>query len=132
MVGFFTPFIFIGFAYITPLTSKLYKELFYSVGISGGLCGAYIQYYRLNYLYEVDKQYDLLKDKFELNPQLALQQEDRDIIKNFGMNRYNYGDEEEDIEFEEDERELEMGIFDGTVEMEQEETRGRIHKYIYG
>ena len=48
---------FIGFAVMTPLSSKLYKETFYALGMGMATAGLYPLYYRRLYLQTIDSIY---------------------------------------------------------------------------
>ena len=79
---------FVGFAYKTPIYSKLYKELGYSMVLGGTVGYGYAHYYKLKYLAVVDESYDIVKKRFEKNPEL-IDKVDHDSsphhIKNFGL-----------------------------------------------
>jgi hypothetical protein len=78
---------FFAFAYVTPISRKLYKEAGFSVVL--GMITAYPRfwYYRKEYLKEVDVQYWALKKKFAEHPELEVPDSD-DANKNFGMSLY--------------------------------------------
>jgi hypothetical protein len=59
---------FVGFAYRTPIYSKLYKEIAYSamLGMSIAYTNVYYNYWK--YLNVVSESYDVVKDRFSSNP----------------------------------------------------------------
>lgn len=121
---------FIGFACYTPMTSKLYKELGYSLLIGGAISYQYVLYHKRIYIASVEEHYDNLKDRFASNPMLSTIREDQQIIKNFGFNKFADNDEE-------DEEEEMMGldqlsIFDGDAKSEREEVKDRLISAFYG
>jgi len=61
--------IFFAFAMRTPVYQKLYKEFFYSVLMGAGLSYIPIYQKRLQYLQCVDESYELVKAKFDENPE---------------------------------------------------------------
>lgn len=80
----------------------------------------------------MDEVYDKLKNRFASNPELATMKEDYQIIKNFGFNKFN--DDEEDDEYLEAEQEglKELGLFDGTSQMERQQYKDKILDTLYG
>lgn len=80
---------FIGFAYWSPMTSRLYKESFYSLclGIVGS--GFYVKSYKRDYYQAVDECYDHMKLKIKKYPQLNLIEEDESVLKNFGFTQFS-------------------------------------------
>ncbi len=67
---------FIGYAIRTPLTSKLYKELVYSMLMGAGISYIYVHKQKQKYHAFVDEIYDKLKNKFATNPILSTIKED--------------------------------------------------------
>lgn len=110
---------FIGFAYVTPLSSKLYKESAMSLVLGMGLAAQYPFYYRREYLKQVGLIYDRLNVVFEKHPHLK-KPDSEDAVKNFGFTRWN--DEmfegEEDMELDDS-----LNPFEGTAEDEKEMTK---------
>ena len=94
LFGFFW---FIYFAYRRPVTSTLYKEVFYS-GVLGAMCAApRVYYWRWNYMKEVSKQFAWLQERFEQDPSLNVP-DDEDVLKNFGAGDYNQMGEDDNLE----------------------------------
>ena len=121
------------FAVRTPLTSKLYKELGYSLVLGGACSYSFVHYYKRIYLKHVDDVYEKLRDKFATNPVLSTIKEDQQIIKNFGFHKYNDQDDEDDDEDQMDELGMkEMGIFEGDPNEEKNEYKSRILDALYG
>jgi len=58
------------------MTSKLYKELGYSIIMGGMLSYTYVYYFKRQYLNKVDEIYDKLKLKFATNPAFSTIKED--------------------------------------------------------
>lgn len=115
------------------MTSKLYKELGYSILLGAACSYTYVYYYKRIYLNLVDEFYFKLKDKFDSNPILSTIKEDERIIKNFGYNKHSdHDDEDEDDEEFEEQGFREMGIFEGDPEMEKNEYKERILEHFYG
>lgn len=87
---------------MTPLSSKLYKESFYSLFLGMATAGIVPLYYRRIYTKTVDSIYVQLKDRFEKYPHLNKPDSD-DSVKNFGLNKWNdtWFEGEEDIESDE-------------------------------
>lgn len=128
ILGFF---IFCGFAVRTPLTSKLYKELAYSMLMGAGLSYTYVWKQKQKYHEYIDEIYDKLKGKFATNPILSTMKEDEQIIKNFGYNKFADFDEQD----EEDDGEGSMqepGIFEGDPLKERDEYKQRLINHFYG
>jgi hypothetical protein len=123
---------FCGFAIKTPLHSKLYKELGYSLVMGAGLSYLYVWRQKRYYLSFVDEIYDKLKYKFATNPILSTMKEDEQIIKNFGLTKYADFDDTDDDEDPDNEGQKEPGIFDGNPLMEREEYKERLLDYFYG
>lgn len=121
---------FCGFAVRTPLTSKLYKELGYSVMMGAGLSYLYVWKQKRHYLEFVDQTYDKLKNKFATNPILSTMKEDEQIIKNFGLTKFADFDDTDDDE--DPDAVPEPGIFDGNPLKEREEYQERLIDYFYG
>ena len=67
---------FCGFAIRTPLTSKLYKELGYSLGMGALLSYGYVWKQKRVYLDFVDETYEKLKYHFASNPTASTMRED--------------------------------------------------------
>lgn len=115
------------------MTSKLYKELGYSIILGGAFSYSYVYYYKRIYLNQVDEYYFQLRDKFATNPILATIKEDEQIIKNFGYNKFA---DRDDLDEDEDEQEelgfRELGLFEGDPNMEKNEYKDRILSAIYG
>ena len=61
--------IFIGFAYKTPIYSKLYKEIAYSFMAGMSISYTHVYYHYLQYLNVVSESYDVIKDKFSAFPE---------------------------------------------------------------
>ena len=61
---------FVGFAIKTPLHNKLYKEVFYSLGLGMLTAIAYPYYYRRHYLKNIDEIYWYLQAAFEKHPEM--------------------------------------------------------------
>lgn len=123
---------FCGFAVRTPMTSKLYKELGYSVAMGAGLSYIYVWRQKRKYLEFVDEIYEKLKYKFATNPILSTMKEDEQIIKNFGLTKFADFDDTEDDEDPDNEGMKEPGIFDGNPLMERQEYRDRLLDHFYG
>ena len=107
--GFIGIAVFIVYAIKTPLTSKLYKEAFYSYFIGCTLASSYPYYYRKQYLQSVSVAYDALKARFQKFPHLNVP-DSENISKNFGSTRWN------DSEVSDDEDLLAIdsqNVFDG-------------------
>ena len=122
-----------GFAVKRPMTSKLYKELGYSILMGAGVSYTYIHYYKRIYLRHVDELYDELKHRFANNPMLASMREDEQIIKNFGFSKWADRDDEDPDEEEAREMGLsEMGIFEGDANSDREATKKRLLEIFYG
>lgn len=85
------------YAYRVPLTSKLYKEAFYSLAIGTGVSSLYPLHYRTIYYEKVSNAYANLKAKFEKFPEQAIPDGDN-VAKNFGMTKWN----DSDVEGEDD------------------------------
>lgn len=100
-----------------------------SILFGAGISYSYVHYYKSKYIECIDETYDRLKDKFVNNPMLSTMKEDDQIIKNFGFAKSNDDDYDEDDE-EMDAREI--GIFEGTPEMERNEYKQRVMDFIYG
>ena len=123
-------FIFAGFAYYTPMTSKLYKELAYSGMMGAVISYQYVLFYKRIYLASIEEHYDKLKSRFASNPILSTIKEDEQIIKNFGFNRHADTDDEDE---DEDELGLDkIGIFDGDVRNERQEIKDKLIANFYG
>lgn len=100
---------FVGFAYWTPLSSKLYKESALSL-VLGMVSGAtYPFYYRRKYLQQVDEVYADIRHRLQLFPHLN-KPDTENAVKNFGNTRWNDEDFESGEEIEMDEQ---ISIFDG-------------------
>jgi hypothetical protein len=127
ILGFF---IFCGYAVKTPLTSKLYKELVYSLLMGAGISYLYVWKQKRAYLGYVDEIYDRLKSKFATNPILSTMKEDEQIIKNFGLTKFADFDDTDDDE--DPDNVPEPGIFDGDPSKEREEYKERLIDYFYG
>ena len=61
---------FVRFAYKTPVYSKLYKELGYSMAMGGAVGYSYAYYYYMKYIQVVDESYEVVKQKFANNPEM--------------------------------------------------------------
>jgi hypothetical protein len=85
IIGFL---IFCVYAVRTPLHSKLYKELAYSMFMGAGISSLYVAQQRRKYHEYIDEIYDKLKSKFATNPILSTMKEYEQIIKNFGYNKF--------------------------------------------
>lgn len=130
--AFFGFLFFCGFAIRAPMTSKLYKELGYSVVMAGALSYVYVHQQKKKYLAKVDEIYEQLKYKFATNPILSTMKEDEQILKNFGYHKYaDKDDQDDDGPFDEEELK-EMGIFEGDVTKEKDEYKERLLEMIYG
>lgn len=128
--GIFGFLIFCGFAVKTPLTSKLYKELGYSIFLGAALTYSYVWYQKRIYLNQVDEVYDKLKNRFNDNPQLAAIKDDESIIKNFGLSKFADFDDSDD---EEDPDIIpEPGVFEGDPSKESEEYKDRLIDHFFG
>ena len=103
---------FIGFALLTPMHSKLYKEAVYSMGMGTAVAALWPYYYRKQYLKSVEQVYEQLVARFERFPHLNKPDHD-DSVKNFGFNKWNdeMFESEEDIEIVEA-----VGVFDGDAD----------------
>ena len=115
--------IFCWFAVRTPLSSKLYKELGYSMMIGLGISYGYVWWQKRAYLEYVDALYDKLKGRFATNPVMSTMKEDETIIKNFGLTKYADFDDTDDDEDPDiiGGNKPEPGIFDGNPLKEREE-----------
>ena len=81
-------FFFIGYALRAPMSSKLYRESCFSVGLGMFFGSAYPLYYRSVYINLVDEVYHQLKRRFEANPHLAIIDDENSINKNFGISKW--------------------------------------------
>ena len=107
--GVFSVCFLVVFAIKTPITSKLYKEAAYSLGL-GMACAAQIPlYYRRQYHKTGDDIYRQLNERFLKYPDQA-QPDNENVVKNFGMTRWNEGDFNNDEDLEADSA---VGVFDG-------------------
>ena len=61
----------IGFAYRTPIYSKLYKEMGYSIVLGTGVSYSYAYFHYLKYLNVVDESYNIVRMRFAQNPQIV-------------------------------------------------------------
>ena len=114
------------------MTSKLYKELGYSVLMGAAISYIHVHQQKMKYFAKIDDIYEQVKTKIKENPILSAQKEDESILKNFGYNKWADSEEAED-EGPFDEEELkEMGIFDGDVNKEKDEYKDRLLSMIYG
>lgn len=129
---FFGLIFFCIYAVRTPLTSKLYKELGYSVGLGAAVSYLYVWQQKRKYLSFVDEVYEKLKFKFATNPILSTIKEDEQIIKNFGLTKFADFDETDENDDDEDEDMKEPGIFDGNPLNEKDEYKERLLDYFYG
>jgi hypothetical protein len=123
---------FVGFAIRTPLTSKLYKELGYSLIMGAGLSYTYVHQQKLKYHALIDDIYDKVKLKFASNPILSTMREDEQIIKNFGFTKFADFDDSDDDEDPDNEGMRELGIFEGDPTKEKDEYRQRVLDHFYG
>jgi hypothetical protein len=123
---------FIGFAMITPMTSKLYREFFISLSLGGMSGGYYFNRYKKIYHAEVDSVYDIVKKSIKKFPELDVAKEDQQILKNFGFNVYNMYDEEDADENLTENVKKEPKIFDGTATMDRDETKTRVLSFFWG
>ncbi len=123
---------FTGFAIRTPLTSKLYKELLYSMLMGAGISYGYVYQQKRIYNQKVEEIYDRLKGKFATNPILSTMKEDEQIIKNFGYSKWADHDDNEDEEDPDNAGFREMGIFEGNPNDEKNEYRTRMINHFYG
>ena len=117
------------------MTSKLYKELGYSIMMGAGVSYTYVHYYKKQYLKYVDELYDKMKYRFASNPLLSTMKEDEQIIKNFGFHKFTDRDEEDEDDEDEEAREMgltEMGIFEGDPNKERDEYKNRLLNLFYG
>ena len=127
--GFSAIFFFIGFALKAPMSSKLYKESFYSLGLGMLLGSAYPYYYRNVYMTLVDDVYHKLKRRFEMNPQLAVVDNEQDVNKNFGISKWSDSnvEDEEDVAF--------LNDNDNIFERNGHETdviKGKVQDMVFG
>ena len=123
---------FVGFAIRTPLTSKLYKELGYSLIMGASLSYTYVHQQKLKYHALIDDIYDKVKLKFASNPILSTMREDEQIIKNFGFTKFADFDDSDDDEDPDNEGMRELGIFEGDPTKEKDEYRQRVLDHFYG
>lgn len=79
------------FATRVPITSKLYKEAGYSLGIGLATASAYPYYYRRTYDEKVSNTYFWLKARFDKFPDQNIPDGDN-VAKNFGMSKWNDND----------------------------------------
>jgi len=112
------------------MSSKLYKEIGYSLGLGAAIGYSYVHWLKMKYLVAVDETYDKLKHKFATNPILSTMKEDQQILKNFGFNKFSDNDEEDEDDEEENYRE--PGIFEGNPELEKSEYKARFVDFLYG
>lgn len=121
---------FCGFAVRTPLSSKLYKELGYSMLMGAGLSYLYVWKQKRIYLAQVEDIYERVRNKFASNPMLATMKEDEQIIKNFGLTKFADFDDTEDDQ--DQDYMQEPGIFDGNPNNEKDEYKTRLLDHFYG
>lgn len=119
----FSVFWFAGFAYRTPIASKLYRETFYSLILGMATAAPYPYYYRHQYIKLVNDVYWDIKGRFELYPHLN-KPDPEHVVKNFGMTtRWNDHDFESEEDLELDDM---VSIFDGHEHSDREEMIARI------
>ena len=93
---------FIGFAVRMPLSSKLYKESFYSLCLGMLTACGYPYYYRRHYIQQVEDTYWFLRAAIAKHPHMSEPDSDN-VNKNFGQSRMNNSgdfDSDEEIEFD--------------------------------
>ena len=121
----------VGFAYRTPIYSKLYKEMGYSILLGTGVSYSYAYYHYLKYLNVVDESYNIVKMRFASNPQIV-ERENPDNspnqIKNFGLSAWNDNDTHDDYDLDENTQK----IFQGTAEAETKSVRSELVEGLYG
>ena len=90
---------FVRYALRAPMTSKLYKELGYSLFLGFITTYPYPYYYNQKYVDVIEECYEIVQDKFQHNPKF-FNNEDQNasINKNFGLSQYNDNDIEDEIE----------------------------------
>lgn len=84
IAGGFAFMFFLGFAWFSPMTSKLYKELGYSMAMGGSISIGWAFKKKFLYLHEVNEAYYVMKKRFDAHPEFAETKEDDSILKNFG------------------------------------------------
>lgn len=107
--------LFIRYALISPIQSRLYVEAIKSLFYGCCMAGAWPAYAKLRYLEKVSEAYVMLKAKLDKHPELNRPDSD-DVQKNFGQNIWadSMIEDEEDAHFEQT-----VHILDGTAEDER-------------
>ena len=120
--GVLTLAYFLGFAIRMPLSSKLYKESFYSLCLGMMTASAYPYYYRRHYIEQVEETYWFLRAAIAKHPQFSEPDSDN-VNKNFGNSRMNNSgdyDAEEEIDYDK-----KLTVTGGDVEGTAKELKAR-------
>ena len=128
---FAASFLFVRAAKRAPMQNKLYKELLFSLSAGFAIGGAYPYYYWRKYLDVVDESYSMVKKKFERYREIfnGDQDQNKGIIKNFGLSQYNDSEIEDDVDVDVANHE---GVMDGTEEGYRQEQAKRLLTFLHG
>ena len=95
---------FVGFANRTPIHSKLYRELGYSVALGAMVSYAYAYRWYSKYIEVIDQSYDVVRERFADRPDVLERGEAEGmsarVVKNFGLSAWNDPDTDGDFAFD--------------------------------
>ena len=108
------------------MSSKLYKESFYSLFLGMATGSIWMIYNRNKYLRDVNQVYWGLKLRFQKHPHLSSEPDSDDVIKNFGPSNWNDPNTEsaEDLELHY------INVYEGTEEDLKNELKERIKEAL--